>query len=85
MQALLAELGEPILSSTLILPGAAEPLNDADEIGDAIGRALDLVIDAGPCPAQPTTVVDLASMPPVVIRRGGGDPARLGLDAAPEA
>jgi len=83
-QALLAELGEPILSSTLILPGATEPLNDADEIADAIGRSLDLVIDAGPCPAQPTTVVDLANTPPVVIRRGGGDPARLGLDAAPE-
>ena len=84
VQALLAELGEPILSSTLILPGAEEPLNDATEIGDAIGRALDLVIDAGPCPAEPTTVVDLATTPPVIVRRGGGDPARLGLETAPE-
>ena len=83
VQALLAELGEPILSSTLILPGSTEPLTDADEIAAALGRALDLVIDAGPCPAEPTTVVDLAVKPPVVVRRGGGDPARLGLEAAP--
>jgi tRNA threonylcarbamoyl adenosine modification protein (Sua5/YciO/YrdC/YwlC family) len=81
VQALLAELGEPILSSTLILPGAGEPLNAADEIEDAVGRVLDLVIDAGPCPAQPTTVVDLAVAPPVVVRRGSGDPALLGLEA----
>ena len=79
-QALLAELNEPILSSTLILPDAAEPLNDADAIGDAIGRQIDLVIDAGACPAEPTTVIDLAMPPGVVVRRGGGDPGRLGLD-----
>jgi tRNA threonylcarbamoyl adenosine modification protein (Sua5/YciO/YrdC/YwlC family) len=79
VQALLDELGEPILSSTLILPGAREPLNDAEEIRDALAPALDLVIDAGPCPAEPTTVVDLAVVPPVVMRRGAGDPARLGL------
>jgi tRNA threonylcarbamoyl adenosine modification protein (Sua5/YciO/YrdC/YwlC family) len=85
VQALLAELGEPILSSTLILPGAEDPLNDANEIGEAIGHALDVVIDAGPCPAEPTTVVDLATTPPVIVRRGGGDPARLGLDMAPGA
>jgi tRNA A37 threonylcarbamoyladenosine synthetase subunit TsaC/SUA5/YrdC len=85
VQALLAELGEPILSSTLILPGTTEPLNDADEIAAALGRVLDLVIDAGPCPAEPTTVVDLAVTPPVVVRRGGGDPARLGLDGGPAA
>jgi tRNA threonylcarbamoyl adenosine modification protein (Sua5/YciO/YrdC/YwlC family) len=85
VQALLAELGEPLLSSTLILPGAAEPLNDAEAIREAVGNVLDLVIDAGPCPAQPTTVVDLAVTPPVVVRRGGGDPAKLGLEAGPEA
>jgi tRNA threonylcarbamoyl adenosine modification protein (Sua5/YciO/YrdC/YwlC family) len=79
VQALLDELGEPILSSTLILPGATEPLNDAHDIHDSLGRALDLVIDAGPCPAEPTTVVDLAEVPPVVVRLGAGDPARLGL------
>ena len=79
VQALLDELGEPILSSTLILPGATEPLNDAQDIRDSLGRALDLVIDAGPCAAEPTTVVDLAVVPPVVVRLGAGDPARLGL------
>ena len=81
VQALLSELGEPILSSTLILPAAHEPLNDAAMIVETIGPALDLVIDAGPCPAEPTTVVDLAVSPPMVVRRGAGDPATLGLDA----
>ena len=80
VQALLAELGEPILSSTLILPDETEPLNDIDAIKDALGARLDLIIDAGPCPALPTTVIDLAAVPPVVVRRGAGDPARLGLE-----
>ena len=80
-QALLAELGEPILSSTLILPGAAQPLNEAEAIRDEIGNRLDLVIDAGPCPAAPTTVIDLEAPPAVIVRLGGGDPARLGLSA----
>lgn len=84
VQALLAELGEPILSSTLILPGATEPLNDAEAIRDALGRVLDLIIDAGPCPAQPTTVVDLAMDPPTVVRHGAGDLARLGLGSQEE-
>ena len=79
-QALLQELGEPILSSTLILPGAVEPLNDAETILDAVGARLDLVIDAGACNAEPTTVVDLAVLPPVIVRLGAGDPGRLGLD-----
>ena len=79
VRALLDELGEPILSSTLILPGSAEPLNDAGVIRDMLGQVLDLVIDAGPCPAEPTTVVDLAVAPPVIVRQGAGDPTRLGL------
>ena len=81
VQALLDELGEPILSSTLILPGATEPLNDAAAIRDILGRVLDLVIDAGPCAAEPTTVVDLGVAPPVIVRQGAGDPAHLGLSA----
>ncbi len=85
VQALLAELGEPILSSTLILPGASVPLNDAEAIREALERQVDLVIDAGPCAAQPTTVVDLAADPAVVVRLGGGDPARLGLDRSEAA
>jgi tRNA threonylcarbamoyl adenosine modification protein (Sua5/YciO/YrdC/YwlC family) len=79
VQALLDELGEPILSSTLILPAAHEPLNDAAEIRDALASVLDLIIDAGPCPAEPTTVIDLAVMPPTVVRYGAGDPTRLGI------
>lgn len=81
-QALLQELGEPILSSTLVLPGGGEPLNDAETIRESVGRTLDLVIDAGACPAEPTTVVDLAVEPPVILRLGAGDPARLGLPTA---
>jgi tRNA threonylcarbamoyl adenosine modification protein (Sua5/YciO/YrdC/YwlC family) len=85
VQALLTELGEPILSSTLILPDETEPLNDVDEIKDALGDRLDLIIDAGPCPALPTTVIDLAAVPPIVVRRGGGDPKRLGLEVEADA
>jgi tRNA threonylcarbamoyl adenosine modification protein (Sua5/YciO/YrdC/YwlC family) len=79
VQALLVELGEPILSSTLILPGAIDPLNDAEAIRRTLGHVLDLVIDAGPCAAEPTTVVDLAVAPPAIVRQGAGDLSRLGL------
>ena len=79
VRALLAELDEPILSSTLMLPGEDQPLNDADDIDARLGRQLDAIIDAGPCPASPTTVVDLAVSPPAIVRRGLGDAARLGL------
>jgi tRNA threonylcarbamoyl adenosine modification protein (Sua5/YciO/YrdC/YwlC family) len=81
-QALLQELGEPILSSTLIMPGSSEPLNDAEVIRETLGTRLDLVIDAGACTAEPTTVVDLAVEPPVIVRLGAGEPSRLGLEAA---
>jgi len=81
-QALLQELGEPILSSTLVLPGGGEALNDAEMIRESVGSSLDLVIDAGACPAEPTTVIDLAVAPPVIVRLGAGDPTRLGLAAA---
>ena len=79
VNALLAELGEPILSSTLILPGQTAPLNDPEAIRDALEQRVELVIDAGPCVALPTTVVDLAVEPPVVVRQGVGDLARLGI------
>jgi tRNA threonylcarbamoyl adenosine modification protein (Sua5/YciO/YrdC/YwlC family) len=71
-QALLAELGEPLLSSTLILPGDGEPLNDAEEIRDRLERRIDLVLDAGPCGIVPTTVVDLTADAPVITRVGKG-------------
>ncbi len=79
VQALLTELGEPILSSTLILPGAEAPLNDAEAIRTEVGNRIDLVIDAGSCSAEPTTVVDLSELPGAIVRRGGGDPAALGI------
>lgn len=78
-QALLTEIGEPILSSTLILPGEASPLVQPDDIEARLGNRLDAVVDAGACAALPTTVVDLAVSPPLIVRMGGGDPARLGL------
>jgi tRNA threonylcarbamoyl adenosine modification protein (Sua5/YciO/YrdC/YwlC family) len=77
--ALLAELEAPILSSTLLLPGDEQPVNDAAEIDLRVGKSLDVIVDAGPCPAEPTTVVDLASEPPQITRLGRGDPGRLGL------
>lgn len=79
VRALLAELSEPILSSTLLLPGDDQPLNDAPGIRERLEQALDAIVDSGACPAQPTTVVDLASDPPAIIRIGRGDLARLGL------
>jgi tRNA threonylcarbamoyl adenosine modification protein (Sua5/YciO/YrdC/YwlC family) len=82
VRALLSELGEPLLSSTLIAPGASQPLNDPGEIRAHYERALDLIIDSGACHLEPTTVVDLAVTPPVIVRLGRGDPARLGLAAA---
>jgi tRNA threonylcarbamoyl adenosine modification protein (Sua5/YciO/YrdC/YwlC family) len=79
VRALLSELGEPILSSTLIPPGASDPLNDPGEIRTRFERALDLIIDSGACHLEPTTVIDLATEPPRVVRLGRGDPARLGF------
>jgi len=81
VQALLAEVGEPILSSTLILPGQEEPLNDPEVIRQALEHSVDLIIDAGACHLEPTTVVDLAAPEPTVVRMGRGDPARMGLAA----
>jgi tRNA threonylcarbamoyl adenosine modification protein (Sua5/YciO/YrdC/YwlC family) len=79
VEALMAELGQPLISSTLILPGETEPLNDPDEINERIGKQLDLVIDGGACSMEMTTVVDLTGSEPELIRLGRGDPAVLGL------
>jgi len=78
-QALLTELGQPLLATTLIPPGETEALNDAQEIRDRYDRQLAAVVDAGACPMQPTTVIDLTGAEPVLVRQGRGDPARLGL------
>lgn len=71
---LLAELEEPLMSTTLILPGDDLPLTDAAEINERIGHAVDLVLDGGNCGFEPTTVVDLAGPAPTVLRAGKGDP-----------
>ena len=71
--AILAALGEPILSSTLWLPGDDHPLTDADAMGERLGRQVDLIIDGGNCGLEPTTVVDLVDRTPLVVRRGKGD------------
>jgi tRNA threonylcarbamoyl adenosine modification protein (Sua5/YciO/YrdC/YwlC family) len=71
-QLLLAELGEPLMTSTLLLPGDAEPLTDGDQIMERLAHQLDAVLDGGHCGTEPTTVVDLAVSPPVVLRQGKG-------------
>jgi tRNA threonylcarbamoyl adenosine modification protein (Sua5/YciO/YrdC/YwlC family) len=70
---LLAELGEPIMSSTLMLPGDPVPLTDPQDIKARLEHAVDLVIDGGNCGFEPTSVVDLCGEAPVVVRRGKGD------------
>jgi tRNA threonylcarbamoyl adenosine modification protein (Sua5/YciO/YrdC/YwlC family) len=85
VKALLGELGGPILTSTLTLPGESEPENDAATIRVRIGKQIDAIIDAGPCPNQPTSVVDLAVDPPAIVRLGRGEPERLGLRASVDA
>ncbi|HYC44352.1 MAG TPA: L-threonylcarbamoyladenylate synthase [Burkholderiales bacterium] len=78
-QALLAELDEPLLSSTLHLPGDDTPLNDAQEIRERLEHAIDAVVDAGPCGIVPTTIIDLTTDVPVVVRVGKGALGALGL------
>ncbi len=80
-QELLALFGAPLLATTLIAPGDSEPLNDADDIVQRLGRQLQAVLDAGACPAEPTTVVDLSGGDPSLVRQGRGDLGRLGLAA----
>jgi tRNA threonylcarbamoyl adenosine modification protein (Sua5/YciO/YrdC/YwlC family) len=77
-QAILAELGEPLLSSTLLLPGDDDPLTQGWEIKDRLDHLVDAVIDSGDCGIEPTTVVDLSGPEPEILRRGAGDPARFG-------
>jgi tRNA threonylcarbamoyl adenosine modification protein (Sua5/YciO/YrdC/YwlC family) len=77
-QALLEELGEPLLSSTLLMPDTDMPMTDGWQIKDELDQWLDAVIDSGECGSEPTTVVDFSSDgPPVVARVGAGDPSRF--------
>jgi tRNA threonylcarbamoyl adenosine modification protein (Sua5/YciO/YrdC/YwlC family) len=78
-QALLAELGEPMLSATLILPGADAPLAEAAAIRAALEHELDVVVDCGPCGTEPSTVIDLTGDAPVVLRKGKGPLEIFGL------
>ncbi len=78
-QELLALFGEPLLATTLIPPGETEPLNDADEIRERLQKQLQAVVDAGACPMEPTTVLDLTDETPTLVRQGRGDLAKLGL------
>jgi tRNA threonylcarbamoyl adenosine modification protein (Sua5/YciO/YrdC/YwlC family) len=78
-QELLALHGAPLLATTLIPPGETEPLNEPEQIRLRFQKRLQAVVDAGACPMQPTTVIDLTDEVPVLVRRGRGDPARLGL------
>jgi len=77
--ALLDLLGQPLLATTLIPPGASEPMNDAALIRERFEKSVQAIVDAGACPMRPTTVVDLTGAAPVLVRRGRGDPALLGL------
>jgi len=72
---LLADLDQPILSTTLIMPGDEQPLDDMYEIRDRMDHCVDLIIDGGPCGILPTTVVDMTAEPPEVLRHGRGDTA----------
>ena len=78
--ALLAELGEPLLTSTLMLPGDESPLTEGWEIQDRLDDHLELILDGGYCGTEPTTILDLTSMPPVLIRAGRGALEPFGLE-----
>ncbi|WP_328294745.1 L-threonylcarbamoyladenylate synthase [Kineococcus sp. NBC_00420] len=77
VRALLTELGEPLLSSTLLLPGHEEPLTDGWTIKEELDHVVDAVVDAGECGTSPTTVVDWSEGYPEVVRVGAGDPDRF--------
>jgi tRNA threonylcarbamoyl adenosine modification protein (Sua5/YciO/YrdC/YwlC family) len=75
--ALVRALGEPLLSSTLLLPGHTEPLTDGWTIKEELDHVVDVVLDAGDCGTEPTTVVDWSEGYPEVLREGAGDPGRF--------
>jgi tRNA threonylcarbamoyl adenosine modification protein (Sua5/YciO/YrdC/YwlC family) len=77
VRALLRELGTPLVSSTLLLPGAQEPMTDGWQIKEELDHVVDAVLDAGDCGTEPTTVVDWSEGAPEVLRVGAGDPLRF--------
>ncbi|AUI57008.1 L-threonylcarbamoyladenylate synthase [Amycolatopsis sp. BJA-103] len=76
-QALLGELGEPLLSSTLLLPDQEEPMTQGWDIKERLEHVVDAVIDSGECGVEPTTVIDFSSGEPEIVRRGAGDTTRF--------
>jgi len=78
VRALLRALGEPLVSSTLLLPDDEEPMTDGWQIKEELDHVIDAVLDAGDCGTEPTTVVDWSEGSPEVVRVGAGDPARFG-------
>ncbi|MYM26831.1 threonylcarbamoyl-AMP synthase [Duganella sp. CY15W] len=79
MHALLEELQQPLLGTTLIMPDEDEPLNDADIICERLGKQLELIIDGGACSMEPTTVIDLTGDDAELVRQGRGDASMFGL------
>jgi tRNA threonylcarbamoyl adenosine modification protein (Sua5/YciO/YrdC/YwlC family) len=79
MLALLDELGEPLIGTTLQLPGDEHMLSDPDEVLERLGKQIDLVVDGGAGTLEPTTIIDLTGPEPVLLRQGRGDPAAFGL------
>jgi tRNA threonylcarbamoyl adenosine modification protein (Sua5/YciO/YrdC/YwlC family) len=76
-QAIVAELGEPLVSSTLLLPGDSEPMTLGWDIKERLDHVVDAVVDSGECGTVPTTVVDLSDGEPEILRVGAGDPSRF--------
>ncbi|MFS2004094.1 L-threonylcarbamoyladenylate synthase [Duganella sp. CT11-25] len=79
VHALLEELQQPLLGTTLIMPGESDALNDADTICERLGKQLELIIDGGACSMEPTTVIDLTGPEAELVRQGRGDAAAFGL------
>jgi tRNA threonylcarbamoyl adenosine modification protein (Sua5/YciO/YrdC/YwlC family) len=79
VQCLLEELGQPLLGSTLIMPGEQDSLNDPDEIRERLEKHVELIVDGGACSFEPTTVIDLSGDEAVLVRQGRGDAAIFGL------
>ena len=77
--ALLDELKQPLLGTTLILPGETQAMTDAEAIRERLEKLIDLVIDGGACSLEPTTVIDLTEDEPVLVRQGRGDVSQFGL------
>ncbi|MBU0622602.1 MAG: threonylcarbamoyl-AMP synthase [Gammaproteobacteria bacterium] len=78
--ALLEELNEPLLSSTLIMPDEDQPLTDVDEIRERLEKLVDAIIEGGTVGLEPTTVIDLTEGSPVLVRKGKGEVSHLGIE-----